>query len=276
MAVIIGTELDDTLTGTDQDDSIFGKAGNDALAGGLGNDSLFGQEGNDIFNGEDGNDRLIGGRGNDWLGGGDGNDQLFGEQGDDTLIGGLGEDTLIGGNGNDTLIGKGDAPNFDVPENDRLIGGNGDDNLIGDFGSDVLMGGSGNDVLNGGSPLGSLTGDRGFGDIDVLSGGTGTDSFILWGGNPRIGIGSYYTATGNSDYALITDFNQGEDVINLASSTQDSFYSLGASPDNLPEGTGIFLNNQSYPPELIAVLQGVSPDQLSLDKLYFQYGENLV
>ena len=46
MAVIFGTELDDTLSGGDENDVLFGKAGND-ISGGLGDDNLFGEDGND-------------------------------------------------------------------------------------------------------------------------------------------------------------------------------------------------------------------------------------
>ncbi len=49
-------------------------------------------------------------------------------------------------------------------------------------------------------------------------------------------------------------------------------YSLGVSPSGLPEGTGLFAEFANKPdaqPELIAILQGVSPNFVSLIEPYF-------
>ncbi|MDW4551742.1 calcium-binding protein, partial [Defluviimonas sp. D31] len=75
--VIVGTELNDSLSGTAGDDQMFGLDGNDVLAGNGGNDTL---------NGGLGNDRLEGGDGDDVLVGGEGSDQLYGGSGRDTFI----------------------------------------------------------------------------------------------------------------------------------------------------------------------------------------------
>ncbi|HCF29045.1 MAG TPA: hypothetical protein DEV81_17995, partial [Cyanobacteria bacterium UBA11049] len=94
-----------------------------------------------------------------------------------------------------------------------------------------------------------------------------------------------YVGGGNSDYALITDFNKSEDVIRLA--TTDGLprlasdgqtvvatrveYSLGASPEGLPQGTGIYVNNMGTKPDLIGILQGVEPNSVSLTASYFKF-----
>ncbi|MBD2304302.1 hemolysin-type calcium-binding protein [Chroococcidiopsis sp. FACHB-1243] len=277
MSVIFGTDLDDSLTGTGGNDRIYGKAGNDNLNGNKGNDLLYGGVGDD---------RLLGGDGKDTLYGNENNDFLNGDAGDDTLYGGSGNDTLYGGNDNDTLYG--DAGNDFLNGyvgNDRLYGGYGNDDLEGSFGNDVVNGGSGDDIINGAGGFGPepySSASRGSNEIDTLTGGAGKDKFRLESsGAGRDGRGVSYRY-GNNDYALITDFNLNEDVITLSSNDisgpsflfTDVTYSLGASPDGLPSGTGIyaqFANNTSAAPDLIAILQGVSPDTLDLNASYFQY-----
>ncbi len=108
----------------------------------------------------------------------DGNDYLYGNYGPDTIYGG----------GDDVLIGDANADNsYDNRDklhggdgNDQLMGGTAADSLMGDDGDDVLMGqrygdtldgGDGNDMLNGGP--------RGSGWTDVLTGGAGSDAFML-------------------------------------------------------------------------------------------------
>lgn len=284
------------LLGGDDDDTLNGEEGNDFLFGELGNDKLLGNGGNDILFGGAGNDRLLGGNGNDTLNGEEGKDFLFGELGDDRLDGGANNDSLYGGAGNDTLFG--DNP-FDDNQlqgndnlygrdgndslsgfggNDGLYGGNDNDKLFGNSGNDVLFGGAGNDFLNGAGAIDRSSIDVGSVQIDTLTGGAGEDTFTLQDVSPSgFGVGPLYLGDGNNDYALITDFNQSEDVIQLASTDGNPpigdavEYSLGASPSGLPEGTAIFADNLGTKPDLIAILQGVSPDSVSLSEPYFQF-----
>ncbi|MGL5134586.1 MAG: hypothetical protein ACRC78_18815, partial [Planktothrix sp.] len=72
--------------------------------------------------------------------------------------------------------------------NDLLWGDEGDDTLDGGEGNDILTGGQGNDWLVGA------------GGDDTLTGGAGNDRFYL------------ASSFGNN---LITDFNNGEDIIAL-------------------------------------------------------------
>ncbi len=157
-----------------------------------------------------------------------------------------------------------------------MSGGNGSDFLYGYTGNDTLAGGSGDDFINGaGYAYDDFSGSQSFGDgeIDVLTGGAGKDTFQLWGGSGRSGVSVYYDASNGSDYALITDFNLNEDSINLTT-TADGIgsvrYSLGATPSGVPSGTGIYIDKGGTS-ELIAVLQNVSPSSLSLDGKYFAY-----
>lgn len=244
MTVIFGTSSNDNLTGTEQNDIIFGKAGSDTLSG-LG--------GNDFLDGGDGNDNIDGGDGNNLILGGNGNDNIFGGSGRNNIFAGNGDDTVRGGEGNETLYGE-----------------DGNDELYGFYGNDTLNGGAGNDRLEG-SFISS-----GLNEIDRLTGGTGSDTFVL-AGSGGAAYDSSYIRGGNSNYALITDFNKSEDKIELARTSGTNRYSveieysLGAAPSGLPQGTGIYVDNLGTQPDLIAVLQGVNPNSVSLSDPYFQF-----
>jgi Ca2+-binding RTX toxin-like protein len=164
MAIVNGTNGDDTLYGTSDSDQISGFVGNDTLKGFGGADHLDGGNGWDTafyddspvgvsvnlatghgFGGTAEGDTLAnieavyGSAFNDTLTGTNGSNTLYGLSGDDTLDGGFGTDYLYGGDGIDTLKGGGGA--------DRLDGGNGDDTLKGGGGADVLIGGAGYDTV---------------------------------------------------------------------------------------------------------------------------------
>lgn len=232
MAIINGTDLNDTLTGAEQTDLIFGKAGNDTISGLEGEDGLFGGSGSDTVNGNNGNDFLDGGDGIDRLDGGSGNDLIFGGNGDDNLVitndaiafdGGLfgsdGNDYLFGGDGSDRLNGDGD---LEGEGNDFLYGGNGDDSLNGDGifsdgGNDNLYGGSGDDELRGDGGNDRLYGDSGndslFGNRgnDIVIGGEGNDVLQGVGSvgrSPDSGVDQIDTLTGNAgkDTFTLEDF----------------------------------------------------------------------
>ena len=93
-------------------------------------------------------------------------------------MGGKGDDTLEGRQGNDDLLGdglNGSSPDVANAGNDTLSGGRGSDNLFGFLGIDNLTGGSGADHFN----------------FDKL----------------------YHSGVGNGLRDVITDFEQGLDVI---------------------------------------------------------------
>jgi Ca2+-binding RTX toxin-like protein len=126
MAIIIGTNGNDTINGTSQGDIILVSNGNDTVNAGSGNDIVTGGNGNDIINGGAGSDIIDGANGNDTIDGGDGSDILSGGNGNDTIDGGSGSDIVLGGNGNDILIYR--AAN-NVNAYDIYDGGAGQDTL---------------------------------------------------------------------------------------------------------------------------------------------------
>lgn len=231
MAIIFGTDADETLVGQNEDDSIFGRGGNDAIWGNSGNDSLFGGVGDDSLSGGDGNDSLYGDEGNDLLGGLDGDDSLYGGFGNDSLFGDAGNDTLVGGGGIDTLIGGAGVDTFDLTfgvatsqvngiitpvglGNSYKFGGNNDYALIADFNPNE-------DILR-------------LSKFDFA---------------PGIGVSIV-----NSQIQFPT--------------TTTVQYAAIASPAGLPGGTAIYATNIGAQPELIAILQGVPAESINLTASY--------
>lgn len=263
-------------TPTNGPDNLCGTPGPDYLDGGMGDDTMIGGAGDDIYvvestgdvvieNPGEGIDQIssyisynlgtspnveklnltesayygygntldniiVGQNNNNYLWGNSGNDELYGNGGNDTLHGGFGNDSLFGGTGNDTLIGA-----------------DGNDLLIGDVGNDLLFGGTGNDSLFGDSGNDTLQGYQASsqGELDILTGGTGADKFVL-GKNVLVKKGYIteigYINDGDSGYATITDFNGAEgDKVCLGGSIAD--YELSG-------------NNLYYNGDLIAVFQG--------------------
>lgn len=201
---------------------------------------------------------MYGELGNDYLAGSNGNDTLFGGEGDDVLIGGDGTDVFEGGTGND-----------------YIAGGKGNDTLFGQEGSDILTGGAGNDILRGVEPqqFGEGRPDPnapipGAGEVDILTGCRGKDKFILGDTTSVYYDDGQMTTAGTNDYALITDFNKSQDVIELKGTAAD--YILGSSPINSVAGTALFLSQPAGEvDELIAIVQGNT--DLSLGGNYFSF-----
>ncbi len=255
---ILGTANDDDITGTALDDAIYGLQGNDKLRGGNGNDVVYGGAGNDIISGdhvpeqtsvsndslfgEKGDDKLFGRIGNDTLRGGDGNDQLFGGSGSDRLRGGKGNDQLFGG------IVAGDLIFNPFPDEN--------DNLVGEAGNDYLDGDAGNDYL-----LGTDATARGAGELDILLGGSGNDTFVIGDA-----ISAYYTQTGaTQDFALIQDFALGDKIRLHGNASQ---YVL--SYDSVENSTALgYLGNGGF--DLVAVFSAQDLSAMSLTSSTFQY-----
>ncbi|GJE19576.1 peroxidase family protein [Methylobacterium marchantiae] len=198
--VLVGNDLDNTITGTSGDNTLYGGIGNDILNGGTGgSDALHGEDGNDTLNagpdarddylyGGDGDDTLNGGRGDDALDGGTGADTLRGGAGKDFLKGGAGDDWLIpgadrdavdGGEGIDTVDYRGSARGVSIDlrvRDGRLLP---DEASGGDAERDVIV-----NVENvvGSDSADQITGDdvanvmEGGGGGDILRGGGGSDT----------------------------------------------------------------------------------------------------
>ena len=250
-----GGQGDDFLSGGVGNDSIMGDVGKDTLEGSLGEDTLSGGSGDDIIDGGDQDDTLRGGKGNDTLKGGFGHDYLRGDQGNDSLEGGSGNDYLIGASGNDSLDGGSgnDTLKSSSGKND-LIGGSGDDllnggrdndNLEGGSGNDSLIGGSGDDILNG---VGN--GSRGNGEVDVLVGGGGSDTFLLGDDD-----GAFYQGRGDNDYAEIYDLDS-QDIIQLYGVADQ--YDVLKADNGLPGSTALYFED-----DLIAVFKDASVSDVS-------------
>lgn len=215
-------------TGNALDNRIEGNSRGNTLSGIDGNDTIWGQGGADFIQGGTGNDVLFGGDGGDWLDGGDDNDWLYGDADNDILLGGNGYDFLNGGTGSDTMIGGAGNDSYTVDhindivrespdsgidsvfasvsytltdnvenlnlsgsENISGTGNSGNNQIYGNRGDNNLVGGTGNDTLSGYEWATS--------EYDTLTGGAGSDTFVL--GDSE---GSHYTG---SDYAIIKDFD---------------------------------------------------------------------
>jgi Ca2+-binding RTX toxin-like protein len=157
MAVIRGTQRDDTLVGTLFDDSIFGLGGNDRI---LADPTIFDfVGGDDVVDGGSGNDEIFTFGGDDEVISGSGNDTVRTADGDDTIEAGLGNDDVQSGRDEDTVLGQ--------AGDDELRGGEDDDDLRGGASSDRVIGGSDDDALRDGD------------GVDQLEGRTGDDTAIL-------------------------------------------------------------------------------------------------
>lgn len=237
MAIINGTDGNDTLVGTEGDDSLLGGGGDDVLRGGRGADLLLGDAGNDTLYGGMG-DTLQGGAGRDvfvplaetYFYGGWGTTITDFIQGEDRIdLSAFGITDLAAALAfTRSFDSYGSDFNFRTAEGSlslrfgvlptRLTAADfifaadtGPRNLIGSTSSLALVGGSGNDTL------------RGAGGDDTLYGGAGDDILYLQTtGNRATGgagndifrialLPSFYTGS-----AEITDFTPGADRLDLS------------------------------------------------------------
>ncbi|MDZ8105747.1 MAG: calcium-binding protein [Nostoc sp. DedQUE12a] len=306
--VLLGGDGVDLLEGGDGGDSLRGDKDNDTMIGGNGDDQFtwVDGDGSDLIQGDSGNDTVV------FNGSFTQGDQItLSQVGTDILlqrtnltavtlktqgienfnaINGLGgDDRLIvsnlnagsgvsfiqftGGDGNDSLLVNSTSVVFNTGGgrgNDTLSGGNGNDSLFGDEGNDFLAGGVGNDTLEG-----ARISNLGRGEVDVLIGGAGRDTFVLNnfyddGNNLTDGdirnLGDGIDGTG--DFARIIGFS--DDLIRL--SGPRSNYELKTISNSLAQGSstpdvGIFKKTGSlHPLELIGIVQD-APTTLNLDNI---------
>ncbi len=301
-----GNTSNNTIIGNEANNILYGEAGNDILRG---NQSTYaGDTGNDILYGGDGDDILFSSPNDrysnyaDILYGGSGNDTLYGGRAYNTLDGGIGDDTyVIVGDRNvytniilkdsNTIIESANSGidtvqseySYTIGSNlenltltgSRLSAGTGNalnNTLIGNDGNNILDGRAGDDKLNGGEGNDTFLDISGsVGERDTLTGGAGRDTFFL-GNVTQVFYDDRNRATaGKSDYALITEFNEGEDAIALNGRRSD--YRLATSPAGLPAGTAIYRNKPTgEPDELLAIVQ--SSTSLNLNGNYFKFTSN--
>ena len=133
------------------------------------------------------------------------------------------DDRLVGTHNTFQLFGR--LSNQNVRGDDVLDGNGGNDILIGYDGDDVLLGGSGDDILIGSDPnLNTVLEIPDETEIDILTGGTGADLFVL-----GVERGSSYTSFlsteqdhAASNRAIIMDFTPAEgDRIQLYGAASD-------------------------------------------------------
>jgi Ca2+-binding RTX toxin-like protein len=274
--IIHGKEGNDIIYGRGGSDRLYGDSGNDNIYGGDGSnnfndDSLYGGSGNDNLHGETGNDKLYGGSNNDNLYGGTGNDKLYGEAGNDKLYGGTGNDQLFGEFGNDFLSGgNGNDVIRGGEGKDTINGGIGNDNLGGGKGNDSVSGGGGDDLITGVSPAPPINSNPGLGEIDILTGGSGSDRFSL--GDQ---LEAYYDDQGTSDFAVITDFTQLDNIV-LNGQINDYVVQNQAAfvPElgGLVQGTGILKKGANGTNDLIGIVQNIVG--LNLNSSVFKFVDN--
>jgi Ca2+-binding RTX toxin-like protein len=254
----------DILLGRFGDDSLYGEDGDDSLYGGLSDDYLDGGSGEDYLNGGDDSDYLYGGADNDILDGWDGDDTLNGGAGSDTLLGDVGDDRLYGNDGDDYLYEEVDyVGESALGGNDYLYGEAGNDTLVSEDGDDTLYGGSGNDILEGGKGSDDLDGYGWGTEFDTLTGGAGTDTFVLgsywWG--------AYYVEDG-AGYATITDWEASIDYIEVYGSSSDYRLEFGTNwVGTSAYDTGIYYTGGTGSEELIGVVQDTT--NLDISQLTF-------
>ena len=145
-----------------------------------------------------------------------------------TFINGTSSNDSYDHYGSDALIAYGYGGNdyfWGNTANDSLYGDDGNDILKGYDGNDYLYGGSGNDTLEGEYGNDYLDGGGAFIEIDTLTGGSGSDTFVI-GDSTGVGyLGGYdYFTNTDGSYALITDFSAASDYIQAYAGAS---YSLG-------------------------------------------------
>jgi Ca2+-binding RTX toxin-like protein len=239
MAILFGTLQSDNRTGTDGRDLILGLFGDDKLDG-LGGD-----------------DTILGGPGDDSVYGGGGDNVIDAGLGNDSVIAGFGEDTVNGGPGDDFLDGAG-VPTASDPADvaierrsdlaDRLYGGSGQDTIFGAGGDDTIDGGSGDDTVRGG------------GGVDRLTGGPGDDTFVFgFEGLPLQFSPQEDTGTGEGMRDVITDFQQGRDLLDLTG-YGPTLVSVDQDPENDRTILSFQVSRGSGQIELLGVLDLTEAD----------------
>jgi Ca2+-binding RTX toxin-like protein len=244
----------DTMIGSAQKDWFVIDHGGDSIVGGGGTDGIISEldgytlqvgfnalalgNGATVGSGNSGDNSLTGNSLNNTLNGGDGADTLMGGIGIDYYYINSSDDVVIelAGYGTDTIEVSGITSYTLAANTEKLVLGAGavngtgtslNNTLTGNTDSNSLFGAAGNDSLFGSDGADTLVGTNASvrNEIDTLTGGSGADLFILGNSSGIFYNDAYNSQTGTTDYALITDFNSGEDSLQLKSGT----YYFGAA-----------------------------------------------
>jgi Ca2+-binding RTX toxin-like protein len=229
--------LDSTIasgTGNSLANTLLGNAEDNTLNGGLGSDSLIGGAGDDYYIIDSTSDVVL--------------ESV--SSGTDSILANLSVYTLAG-NAEVLILGTGTTGIGNILNN-TLIGNSLSNLLTGNTGDDSLFGFSGDDNLTGCTNL--ATGGKG--EKDTLTGGIGSDIFNLGSA-----LGVFYNDgvagnTGEADFAYITDFTVGKDILKLKGTALQ--YSLGDhTVAGLTSYKGLYYETGTTD-ELIAIIQPAS------------------
>ena len=217
--------------GTSESETLNGGLGNDTISGNGGDDVILGNAGDDVLSSDDGFSILDGGTGVD-IADYSNLDQaiIFDPLGIvEKGIAGVDEvidiETIRGASGLENTIDGFFISDFDasitadlssnsLTVNDAETIGSLDftvenfQHVIGTFQDDVIIGNAQNNILSG------------EGGFDEITGGAGADTFVL-GDSENI----FYQNNGENDFAFITDFTPGEDVVQLGAISNDYLFS---------------------------------------------------
>jgi hypothetical protein len=147
-------------------------------------------------------------------------------------------------------------------QNDNINTASGNDTINSGAGDDNIDAGAGDDNIDGVNGA-SLT--PGLGEIDSLTGGTGSDRFILGNATKVYYDDGNNLTNGSSDYANITDFNIANgDIIQLQGTSSNYLLAVVGAD------TQILINKpNTEPDELIGIVRNQTG--LSLTGTYFSY-----
>lgn len=220
--IIEGTEGNDVIATTKFNDRVIALGGNDFIIGSRGYDTIDGGKGFDTVSyARLGGPIRLGATGTVNKGA-LGFDQLIGIESiqaslgsGDVIDGSAGGRASINVNLFNNTLGVSNIPGipnglqFTVTNFEDVVGTQNNDIITGNRGNNSLNGSGGNDILTGTNA--DKEGARpNYNEIDVLTGGSGDDTFVLANESAL-----FYNGGGFNDYAKITDFAFGADRIDL-------------------------------------------------------------
>ncbi|KIC35648.1 hypothetical protein RA27_22835, partial [Ruegeria sp. ANG-R] len=260
----IGSEAS-ARRGSDADNVIYGTGGGERLEGLGGNDDIIAGAGDDTILGGEGNDWIISGRGADAIDGGAGIDVLGYADSPEAVQVDLEAGTGAGGTAEGdriTSIENLNGSHFD----DILLGGEGLTSSA-SFGANVfrahrelIIAHNGDDVLDGRS------------GINVLSGGSGADRFVITGGTTTTELAPGVTVTNARAVNDITDFEFGRDLLDLRS-IDLSGKTLVAEWEPSAQRLRIFVEGGDTLQRGAIVLNNVAPQELPHHDELFVFAE---
>ena len=235
MAIINGTDGNDSIKAEYYNDLIYGYDGNDTINGDYGNDTMYGNGGNDYIYATYGDDLVYGGDGNDTINTSEGYDTIYGENGDDYISGSnfdycKGNSFLSGGDGNDTISGRNYL--------DTIIGGIGNDVLYGYNGNDAYIFnlGDGQDTINDSRDTDLIQFDEGITINNLTYARSGNNLIIKYSETDQITIINHYYSSSNKIESIKFSDQSTLSLNNLIAGTSNNDTLTGTSSSELIYG----------------------------------------